>query len=847
MATREEVFTSAMTALADGRPDAAAKQLRTFLSVHSRDVDARYHYARCLAAANQLEQAVIEFQRLLAVQTQHLGAWVDMGIALNSLGRPRDALAALERAKALDSRHPVMHFAFGLCQLGSGDLPAAEASLRLAIASNLKIPEAYDQLGAALLGMRRYKEAINSFQQALALNPRFGPALINLGDAQMRVPDAAAAIDAYRRAAALMPDDPRVDAALGAALLTAGDALGAATSLERALDGDGQRADVAMNLAAAYKMLHRRGEATTAYERALAIDPHHADALLGFGLLQAESGESDRAEQLLLAAYEQRPGDVQMGLRIAEALENLGRRAQAVRLFERITEACPADPDVHDSRGRLLQRLGRHEAALECYSRALEVDPARSSTRLNRARALETLGRIREAIDEFRAVLAAAPGDPAAVAGLASCGFRICDWELSETMTAQLLATPTGIDEIHPFLRFAMELDPAVLADASRRTAGKVVRRVSHAPIAPYAHDRLRVAYISPDFRQHAVAHALAGVIHRHDRRRIEAIGVATTASDNSDIANRLRSSFEEFLECGTKSDGEMVELLRSREIDVAVDLAGYTAGGRPEIFASRVAPVQINYLGFAGSTGAPYMDYIIADETVIRPREEFSYAERVVRLPHCYLPFDSTRSVPGDTMRRGEVGLPDDGFVFCGFSAPYKINRKVFATWLRLLEAVPRSVLWLRGGSRDLENVLVSASRSAGISADRLVFASFAANMDEYMARLRLADLFLDTAPYNAHTTGAEALWAGVPMVTCRGNAFAGRVGESLLRAAALPDLICDDLDAYFARAQGLASSPQELAALRAKVVESGRTSPLFDSARYVRDFDAALLAISR
>jgi protein O-GlcNAc transferase len=845
MAIRQEILNTALAALSSGRPGAAETELRALLSANSQDVDARYFYARSLAAQGQLERAVGEFQRLLTIRPGHVRAMVDMGIALIYLGNHQGALAVLDRAKGIDSQPAELHFALGLCHLGLGALPEAETGFRMAIARHMRIPEVYDHLGATLFRGQRYPEAVECFREAIALNPRFVAALGNLGDALMRAGDVTAAIGAYRDAVALQPDDALIHAALGTALLMANDLTSAAISLERALLLDRGLADVAVNLGTALRRLDQPDQAAAAYSRALAVRPTHAEALLELGLLKAEHGDPEQAATLLLAARDQRPQDAQAALKVAEKLDTLGRRSQALDVYEQAAQSIPANADIHDAHGLLLHRLGRYGDALACYARALGLDASRRATQLNRGHALESQGSVAEAIRCFHDVLGATPQDLHAIAGLASCAFRICDWDLAATMVARLLETPAGIDQLHPFLRFAADLEPAVLADSCCRTAGAIAERTHETPLAPYAHDKLRVAYLSPDFRQHPVAYAIAAVIERHDPR-IESIGISLVAPDDSEIAVRLRSSFDEFIDGGSMSDGEIVELLRRREIDIAIDLAGFTSGARPAVFAARIAPVQVNYLGFAGSTGARFMDFMIADEVVVPVGDEHLYAEQIVRLPHSYLPFDRERTV-GNSVGRIDAGLPATGFVFCAFSNGYKIAREVFEVWMTLLKEVPDSVLWLRSGAPAMEGNLIGAAGDLGVAADRLVFSPFAARMDEYLARLQLADLFLDTVPYNAHTTAAEALWAGVPVITCRGRSFAGRVGASLLTAAGLPELIGDDLDGYRDRALNLARSPAALRELRERMRTDKATSAVFDTARYVRDFESALFGMWR
>jgi predicted O-linked N-acetylglucosamine transferase (SPINDLY family) len=814
-------------------------------SASPAEVEAHYQHARGLVSRGQLGNAVRELQRVLALQPRHLGALIDLGITLAYAGQYQSALTTLKQAKRADPRHPAeLHFGLGLCHLGLGELPEADSSFRAADRRGLRNAELHNNWGLTLFQMQRYPEAIERFRQAIVLYPGFAGAMANLGDALLRAGDVPAAVRAYRDAVGLQPADALMHAALGTALLLANQLEAATTSLERALQLDPQLADVAVNLAMARRRLQRFDEASVAYNHALSVRPSHPVALLELGLLHAERGNADEAARLLVAAQEQQPQDVAVALQVAERLDALGRRQHAVAAYERATGSLSANAEIREAHGRLLHRLGRLREAMECYERALAIEPTRRSALINRGHVLEALGALPDAMDCFRSILEADPADQNATAGLASCAFRVCDWNAAEAATARLLASSTGVDALHPFLRFALDLDPAALAACSRRTANAVKPAATWQPLGRGAHERVRVAYLSPDFRQHPVAQALAPVIEHHDRSRIECIGVALAAPDDSDIAARLRTSFDEFIDCSAHSDSEVVTLLRQRQIDIAIDLAGFTAGARPSIFAARIAPTQVNYLGFAGSTGASYMDWLLADGRVIPPGDEQFYSERIIRMPQTYLPFDDGRTVAPRPARR-EAGLPEAGFVFCAFSNGYKISRAMFAIWLRLLQAVPGSVLWLRSGAEAMQANLTTAAVHEGVAPERLVFAPFVAQMDQYLARLSVADLFLDTVPYNAHTTAAEALWAGVPMVSCRGRSFAGRVGSSLLTAAGLPELVCADPEHYYQTALRLASSPQELAALRAQLEGARHAGALFHTGRYVSELDSVLTSL--
>jgi predicted O-linked N-acetylglucosamine transferase (SPINDLY family) len=356
-----------------------------------------------------------------------------------------------------------------------------------------------------------------------------------------------------------------------------------------------------------------------------------------------------------------------------------------------------------------------------------------------------------------------------------------------------------------------------------------------------YDHARIRIAYVSGDFRVHPVAMLMAGVFEHHDRARFETIGVSFGPDDGSELRARVAGAFEHFLDVRGKSDGEIARMLREREVDIVVDLMGPTAGCRSGIFASRPAPVQVNYLGYPGTMACPFMDYILADRVVIQTGEHGHYSEKIVTLPDTYLAGDDARAISSAAPSRAEAGLPEHGFVFCSFNNSYKFTPAMFAVWMRILRAVEGSVLWLPEGNAPARRNLVREAATHGIAADRIVFAPFLDDSADHLARLPLADLFLDTLPCNAHTTASDALWAGLPVLTCKGGTFAGRVAASLLHATGLDELVTESLAAYEARAVSLARDCAALGAIRANLARNRRTATVFDTARFTRNLEAA------
>jgi predicted O-linked N-acetylglucosamine transferase (SPINDLY family) len=355
-----------------------------------------------------------------------------------------------------------------------------------------------------------------------------------------------------------------------------------------------------------------------------------------------------------------------------------------------------------------------------------------------------------------------------------------------------------------------------------------------------WRHDRMRIAYLSADFRQHATAYLIAELFELHDRSRFEISGVSFGMDDKSDTRNRLIASFDRFLDVREKTDEEIARLLHDLQIDIAVDLKGYTQDSRLGILAHRPAPIQVSYLGYPGTGGADFLDYIIADKTVAPFEHQPFFTEKIVHLPDTYQVNDTKRKIAQLAPTRQEVGLPENGFVFCCFNNNWKITADTFSIWMRLLHRIEGSVLWLLADNRSAVRNLREQAQDRGIAQGRLVFAGHLP-LDQHLARYRLADLFLDTLPYNAHTTSSDALWVGTPVITRLGESFAGRVAASLLNAIGLPDLVTHSADDYEALALRLAKDPALLAAYRNRLATNRMTHPLFDTDRFRRHIEAA------
>ena len=575
--------------------------------------------------------------------------------------------------------------------------------------------------------------------------------------------------------------------------------------------------------------------------KAAAADPEFAEVHYNRGQVLAQLGRVRESLAAFDATLRLRPDLAEAWNGRGRALAALLHLDDALTNFDRALALRPNSVSALYNRGTALLDLNRFADAIAAFDRVLALDPRHAMAAFNRAIALAEMGHASEAASAYARVAAIDPAWPGAAGQVHYEQRRICDWANAPPPPALEAAVLSQPGAFEPFATLVLTDSPAC-AQASARafmTSRWPNAAASRRPRGR-KHDRIRLAYFSSDFHDHATAHLTAGLFERHDRTAFEVIGVEIASRHDDAMSARLHRAFDRFVDATAMPDGDVVAATHNLEFDIAIDLNGHTKHARQGIFAARAAPLQVNYLGYPGTSGAVWMDYIIADRTVVPADHERFYDEAVVCLPESYQPNDSQRPIAPRAFTRAELGLPPDGFVFACFNTPRKFAPDVFDRWMRLLAAVPGSTLWLLdAGELAAANLLAEATKR-GVAPERLVFARYLP-ADEHLARHRCADLFLDTLPYNAHTTASDALWAGVPMVTCLGNAFQGRVGASLVRAVGLPELVTGSLDDYEALALRLAREPGALHDLRTRLNAGRAAAPLFDTARICRHLESA------
>ena len=752
-----------------------------------------------------------------------------------------------------------------LAAIGRSDLAGAERAARAVEAADPRHPDAAHVLALVALAQSRFTAAIEACDRAIAVLPDHAAFHATRARALVGERRHAEALQSARQALALASDDAANWTLLGRALL-------------------GPRGDADRTLPLVESTTGDAAAAESAWRSALTLDPANVEALFYLGNAARERGDSAEAIRIYEDALRHHPGDAQLLNNLGLALERSGDADAARKRYEEALGATGPPVEVHANLARLLERrqdfpaaamhyhayasavadapahiwaslaqsqhrIGALYVAEDSYRMALERAPGDLEIRYQLAALLVELGRSGEAVPLLTRLAETAPSGRVLHA-LLCARLLVCDWTDFDAIVDRLRAHIAGLpehpgDTLIPLNSLALPFSPSELLTVARRFADTYRRpnrpRVRRAAL-PAAGRRLKLGYVSTDFRTHPTAHLLTELWERHDRKRFDVYAYSIGAGEDSPLRRRIERAFEHFVDASAESVERTTRRIRADDIDILIDLNGYTSGSRAEIFVPGAAPVQMHWLGFLGTQGAEWFDYIITDRFVTPPDAQPYFTERFLYLD-CYTPSDTRRAIDPQTPPRAAHALPEDAFVFCCFNNAYKILPPVFDAWMRILAAGPRSVLWLSPSSDATYANLRSEAQKRGIAPERLIFAP-RVNLGAYLARLSLADLFLDTWPYNAGTTANDAFLVGLPLLTCTGETLASRVAASQLHSLELRELVTDDLAAYERRAIELALAPAELHRMRRKLASQRASSIMFDVERYPRRFEDALAA---
>jgi predicted O-linked N-acetylglucosamine transferase (SPINDLY family) len=652
--------------------------------------------------------------------------------------------------------------------------------------------------------------------------------------------------------------------------------------LRRATMANPQSVVARSNLGNAYYLLKNFEQAIASYDIAIALKPDFADAYYNRGTAMRGLGQNEAAIEYFDRAIALNPSYVQAYNNRGNALRDLGRLAEAITSYEKALVINPVLAEGYNNRGTAQRDLKQFEAAVASYDRAIELKPDYAEAYNNRGNALRDLMRYEAAGASYDTAIELRPDYADAYNGRATLLFELKHYEAAISNYEQVIALKCSAPGLHgQCLQVKMFIcdwsgATAALADieerikrgepasnpfcllartdsaALQKTAAEVWIHsqfpASHElpPLAALPRrEKISVGYFSADFYNHATLQLMAQLFELHDQAQFEITALSFGPDIKDEMRTRLAAANIRVINVRNMPDLEVAVLARSLQLDIAVDLKGFTHDCRPGIFAMRAAPAQVSYLGYPGTMGAEYIDYLIADRTLVPESGQRHYSEKIVYLPNSYQVNDSTRGIAERNFTRAELDLPATGFIYCCFNNTYKITPEVFSSWMRILSQVEGSVLWLLEDNPVAPVKLRREAEQRGISPERIVFAK-RMGTSEHLARQRLADLFIDTLPYNAHTTASDALWAGLPLLTCSGESFAGRVAASLLNAAQLPELITASPAHYESMAIELARNPDQLAAFRRRLVENRLSCPLFDTRLFTRHIETAYKKIA-
>ena len=751
----------------------------------------------------------------------------------------RDALR--ESPRDFDTLHLL-----GVLKLQQGGASDALPLLQQAIEVRPNALDVLSNLSVALLALNRPAEALANFDKILAAKPQEVSALFGRGTVLAQLGRADEALISIDRALSVKPDHAPALFNRATILAGLGRYPGALAAYDEVIALVPAHVDALNNRGNVLAQLERYAEAVASYDRALALKPDHIGVLTNRSAALRQIGRHEEALASADRVLAVDPNHIDALNNRGNVLLALNRASDAIACYERILKLREDNPEALVNSAFAFQALGQYAEALQYADNAIAADPEYGNAYLIRGHALAKLDRQDEAQQSYERALAIDPEHPYALGASIMAYLAACSWERIESLLPVIEEqVAAGKAVFPPFNLLALPVSPATQLQCARHFVRRQLPQVP--PIGAAARLRshkIRIAYLSGDFRRHPVGYGIVGLLEEHDRVRFEVHAVSYGPDDGSELRTRTAAAVDRFHDVGERADRDTAALINELAVDIVIDLAGHTENSRMGILAHRPAPIQVSYFGYPGTTGADFIDYVMADRIVLPADQQPFFSEKIVHLPACYQANDAKRQTAPVAPTRSDIGLPEGAVVFTCFSNAWKISRPMLGIWARLLGACPNSVLWLYFVNESALANIQQELLSLGIDPARVILAPFV-DQPDHLARLGLADLFLDTLPYNAHTTASDALWAGVPVLTCQGPTFAGRVAASALQAVGLPELVTNSLDEYEALAVKLADDPALLGSLRERLAQNRLSRTLFDTARLARHIEAAYLTM--
>ena len=819
--------------------------------------EAYYNRGNALQVLNELDAAVASFNKAISLKPDFAEAYYNLGVALKELEQLDAVVASFDKAIALKPDYPEAYCNRGLALQELKQLDAAVASYNMAIELKPDFAEVYYNRGSALQELKQLDAAVASYNMAIELKPDFAEAYSNRGVALKELKQLDAAVTSYNVAIALKPDYAEAYSNRGVALkeLKQLDAAVASYNMAIALKPD--YAEAYSNRGVALKELKQLDAAVASYNMAIALKPDYAEAYSNLGNALQEFKQSNAAVACFDKAITLKPDYAEAYSNLGNSLQELKQLDSAVACFDKAIALKPDFAEAYSNRGNALQELKQLDAAVFSFYKAISLKPDYAEAYSNRGVALKELKQLDAAIASFDIAFDINPDIHYLLGERQQARMFACDWS-NFAKSLLVYASEIAINKpvTTPFTALILVDNPALHLQSSKifmeakypknQALGEIAKRT--------AGGKLRLGFFSADLHYHPVAIWLAEQIENHDKSKFELFAFSFRSDIKDPMNARLEAAFDHFIAVDKMSDLEVAQLSRQLCVDIAIDLTGYTVGGRTGIFALQAAPIQVSNLGFPSSMGAEYIDYVIADKHLLPESSAKYYTEKIAYVP-CGYTYDRQRQLSAQPLSRTQFGLPEKGFVFTCQNGPQKFQPEVFRIWMDILKAVPASVLWLMEPHPSAMANLIKEAQAQGVDSDRLVFTKRErvaadqerARIGRYLASYKLADLFLDTWPYNAGTTAVDALWAGLPVLTKAGAAGVARLATSVLHAIEVPELIANTAQEYQDLAIELASDPRKLRLITGKLQANRLTSALFDPVGNTRHIEAAYAEMFR
>ena len=865
-----------------GHLDAAVKSFNQALTINPNYAEAHNNIGNVFRELNQLDDAINSYEKAIIIQPDYIEAQYSLGRTFQDLNKIDSAIKCYKEILIIKPDFAEMHNNLGVLFQELGQMDFATEHLEKALLIMPKFAEAHNNLGNVLKNLGRLDEALSCYEIAISIKPEYAEAHFNLGIIFQEIEKFNEALDQYEKTIAIKPDYAEAHNNLGIILKEVGRIDSSIKSFNQALIINPSYVEANYNLGASFHELGQFNKAIKQFEKTISIKEDYAEAHNNLGITFKELGQFDLAiksyERAILINSEYAEAYNNLGnvlktlgktfeaiknyeetLKIkpdyAEAHNNLGitfmhigELSKSVKSYEKALNINPNYAEVHNNIGIVFGMLGSLEASLKSYEKALAIKPNYADTHSNLGNLMIDLKRLNDALFNYERANELKPNIPFNFGNLLHTKMHLSLWsDLTNQCNKVITKINNNEKSIDPFSLLALIDDPKLHKKAAEIYINdKYPKNLDLPSIGMYPkHKKIRIGYFSADFRIHPVANLTAELYEIHNRSQFEVYAFSFGPDTNDEMNLRIKAGVDYFHDVFSMSHREVALLARSLELDIAIDLGGFTQDTRTGIFAMQAAPIQVNYLGYSSTMGANYMDYIIADPTLIPKNKQQYYSEKIAYLPDSFMVNDTKNKKSTKKFTREEAGLPNKGFVFCCFNNYYKITPLIFASWMKILSEVDGSILWLSDGNKTGISNLKKAAKKHGIDKNRLIFAPRLDLREDHLSRIKLADLFLDTLPYNAHATTSDALQVGLPVLTRIGESFASRVAASLINSVNMPELITSTSDQYEALAIKLATDSSKFKVIKDKLKNNLPLSPLYDTPLYAKQIEDAYLSM--